>query len=119
MRLFRLVTAQLIDSGACKQVEIIKTFGVPRISVSRSLRKLRSAGIDGFIRQRRGRRGGTVLTTEVLFEAQQLLNEGYPRREVANELGVRPDTLRKAINSGRLNEPKKKDWRLATSRHEL
>lgn len=60
-----------------------------------------------------------MLTAEVLSEAQQLLNDGYQRREVANELGVRPDTLRKAINSGRLSEPKKKDCRLPTSRHEL
>ena len=107
IRLFRLVTAQLIDSGACKQIEIIKTFGVARSSVSRSLVKLRGEGIEGFMRPRRGRRGGTVFTPEMLAEAQQLLTEGHPRWEVASELEIRSDTLRKAITSGRLKEPKR------------
>jgi len=107
IRQFRLVTAQLIESGACKQIEIIKAFGVPRSSVARSLRKLRSQGIDGFIRARKGRRKGRVFTPDLLSEAQQLLDEGCGRREVATELAVDYDTLRKAISSGRLFERKR------------
>ena len=110
VRLFRLVTAQLINSGSCTQIEIINTFGVPRSSVSRSINKLRTEGIEGFMQRRQsgGRGRGTVFTTKVLSEAQQLLDEGYARREVSDELGVRQDTLRKAITSGRLVEPEKR-----------
>ena len=60
------------------------------------------------MRPRQGRRGGTVFTAKVLSEAQQLLNDGYGRRDVANELGVLQDTLRKAITSGRLIEAEKR-----------
>ena len=34
-----------------------------------------------------------------------MLNHGRGRREVADELGIKYDTLRKAINQGRLHEP--------------
>ena len=50
-------------------------------------------------------RGATVLTTEVAAEAQRLLSAGRSRHEVADELAVKYDTLRKAIQQGRLQEP--------------
>ena len=43
-RMFRLTTSQLIDSGACRQVDVVRIFGVSRSSVIRSLNKLRSGG---------------------------------------------------------------------------
>ncbi len=76
--------------------------------MTRSVRKLRIEGLEGFIQPRQGRRGGTVFTPEVLSLAQQLLNDRYGRRDVADELGIRQDTLRKAINSGRLIELEKR-----------
>jgi hypothetical protein len=108
VRLFRLVTAQLIESGACKQIDIIRTLGVARSSVAWSLKKLCTKGIEGFMRPRKGRRGGAVFISKVLSEAQDLLNDRYARREVADELGIHLDTLRKAITSGRLTEPEKR-----------
>src|SRR5690606_23684440 len=37
--------------------------------------------------------------------AQERLHRGESRREVAEQLGLNPDTLRKAISQGRLSEP--------------
>ena len=103
-RMFRLITSQLIDSGACRTVDVIRTFGVSKSCVIRSLNKLRSGGPEAFFVQRRGRRGGKVLTCEVVLKAQRLLDEGYTRSDAAQELGVKYDTFRKAINDGRLIE---------------
>ena len=103
-RMFRLITSQLIDSGACRQADVIRAFGVSKSSVIRSLNKLRSGGPEAFFVQRRGRRGGKVLTSEVLEKAQRLLDQGYRRSDAAQELGVNNDTFRKAINDGRLME---------------
>jgi len=50
-------------------------------------------------------RGATVLTATVTADAQRLLSAGRSRHEVAEELGVKYDTLRKAIQQGRLQEP--------------
>jgi hypothetical protein len=108
-RMFRLVTAQLIDSGACRLVDILRSFGASKSSVIRSLRKLRSEGPEGFFKARRGRRGGSVLTSEVLRNAQDLLQQGCSRRDTADDLGVRYDTLLKAIKDGRLQEGERQE----------
>ena len=99
-----VVTSQLIDSGACRQVDIIRTFGVSKSSVIRSVNKLRGEGPEAFFVKHRGRRGGKVLTAEVLEKAQRLLDQGYTRNDAVQELGVKYDTFRKAINDGRLIE---------------
>ena len=48
------------------------------------------------------RRGPAVLTTEVLESAQALFDEGLEASAVAEQLGVKRDTLAKAIRAGRL-----------------
>lgn len=103
-RSFRMFTAQLIDRGTCRLAEILRTFGVSKNSVLRSVKKYRQEGIEGFFAPRRGR-GPTVMTAEVTAQAQDLLQRGRARKEVAEELGLRYDTLRKAIEAGRLVEP--------------
>ena len=109
LALFRLTTAQLIDSGACRQADFIKTFGVSKSSVIRAQKKYREGGSKAFFKQRRtSKKKGTVLTPEVLEQAQSFLNEGLSRKETAEKIHVKPDTLRKAINDGRLQELKKK-----------
>jgi len=109
LALFRLTIAQLIDSGACRQVDIIKAFGVSKSSVIRAQKKYREGGSKAFFRQRSAfKKKGTVLTPEVLEQAQSYLNEGLSRKETAKKINIKPDTLRKAINDGRLQEPKKK-----------
>ena len=103
-RSFCMFTAQLICQGACRQIDIIRAFGVSANSVRRSVDKYEQEGISGFFQPRKAR-GPTVMTDEVITQAQQLLSQGCSRREVADQLAVRYDTLRKAINQGRLHEP--------------
>ncbi len=103
-RSFRMFTAQLVCQGACRQVDILRAFGVSANSVRRSVDKYRQEGAAGFYGARQAR-GPTVMTDEVIAQAQHLLSQGCSRREVADQLTVRYDTLRKAINQGRLHEP--------------
>jgi transposase len=105
-RMFRMTTSQMIASGTCRAVDIQRTFGVSKSSVIRGLKKLRSEGAEAFFVRRQGRRGGKVFTVQVLEQAQGLLNNGYSRKDAATELGIKYDTFRKAINDGRLIEPK-------------
>ena len=101
---FLMFTAQLCVQGACSQAQIMRAFGVSKNSVLRSVAKYRQEGIDGFYRPRKGR-GPSVMRDEVAVRAQGLLDSGYTRKEVAEELNIKYDTLGKAINSGRLQEP--------------
>lgn len=106
-KLFRLHTAQLINAGACRSIDIIRTFGVSKSSVMRSLRQLREKGADSFFEPRATRKGGSIFTAEVLQQAQLYLDQGMTPNEAANELDIITDTFRKAISDGRL----KKVWR--------
>ena len=114
LQMYRMVTAQLIESGACRQVDILKTFGVSKSSVDRSQRKLREGGTEAFFKPRQGRKGGSILTPSVLEKAQAMLNQGRSRGDISNDLNVKSDTLRKAISDGRLYESEQRG--LATTK---
>jgi hypothetical protein len=103
-RAFRMFTAQLICQGACRQKDVVRTFGVSKNSVIRSVNRYRAGGVAAFYTPRTPR-GASVITPEVVAQAQQLLGAGRSPRQVASELGLKPDTLRKAIQQGRLIRP--------------
>ena len=108
LREFKILTSQLIVNGHCKNCEIVKAFGVSEISVKRSVKKLRTEGIAGFYKQRNTRKGGTVLTPEVIAECQAMLDDNKSRKDIALSLSLKINTLSKAIQSGKLIEHKKK-----------
>jgi transposase len=107
---FRMITAQFFINGNAKQAEISRAFGITLISVKRAVKRYREKGVAGFY-EAPNRRGAAVLTAEVLTEAQGLLDEGFETSAVAEQLGVKRDTLAKAIRAGRLRKPeKKRQW---------
>jgi hypothetical protein len=99
-----MFTAQLICQGACRQVDIVRAFGITKNSVIRSVAKYQAGGVQAFYTPR-ATRGASVRTPEVTARAQQFLGAGRSRNEVAERLGLQRDTLRKAIQQGRLIEP--------------
>jgi transposase len=103
-RSFGMFTCQLIRQGARRQAYIVRSIGVPANSVKRSVKTFREEGIDAFYRARRAR-GPTVLKPDLARQAQERLYRGHSRRQVAQQVGIKPETLRKAINQGRLFEP--------------
>jgi transposase len=113
---FRMYTAQLVCQGICKQADIIKTFGVSKNSVKRAVSKYRQGGPEAFFTARKTRRGGSVVTEAIIEQAQQLLSLGNDRGQVAEQLGIKPDTLRKAINQGRVVEPPKTPNKIASDK---
>ncbi|MDT8400040.1 MAG: hypothetical protein RQ899_15675, partial [Pseudomonadales bacterium] len=66
----------------------------------------REKGAAGFFEPPQ-RRGAAVLTPNVLQKVQAMLDNEYAVSEIAQELGLKADTLRKAISSGKLHKPKK------------
>jgi transposase-like protein len=107
IRTFRMITAQFCINGSAKQADIARAFGVTLISVKRAVKRYREQGVSGFYEEPR-RRGPAVLTAEVLYEAQHRFDEGVAISEVAEQLGVKRDTLAKAVRAGRLHKPRKK-----------
>ena len=107
MKSFRMFISQLVVNGSCRQVDIVRAFGISVISMKRWVKKYREEGPQAFFQTPR-RRGSHVLTPEVLKQSQERLSQGVNRSEVARQLHVKLDTLSKAIRSGRLVEPEKK-----------
>jgi len=104
---FRMITAQFFINGNATQAEIMRAFGVSKISLKRAVKRYREEGPKGFYQPQK-RRGPAVLTPAVLSEAQQLLDEGFEPSQVADRLGIKRDTFSKAIRAGRLHRPVKK-----------
>ena len=104
---FRMITAQFCINGNAKQADISRAFGITLISVKRAVKRYRQRGPAGFYEAPR-RRGPAVLTEVVLKQAQERLDEGWETAVVAEQLGVKRDTLAKAISAGRLHKPAKK-----------
>jgi transposase len=104
---FRLITSQLIDSGAARQVDIVDAFGVPLATVKRYLKLLRTHGSKAFFAAPK-RRSEAVLKEEVRRAVEALLREGRSVPEVAKATGIRANTLHKAIRAGRLPASQKK-----------
>ena len=105
---FRFITSQLYINGNCKQSEIVKAFGVSPISVKRYVKKYREEGLESFFVKPQPKRKPRVLTEDVKNKAQELLDEGNSRKEVAEKLHLKVNTLSKAIKAGKLIEKKTK-----------
>jgi hypothetical protein len=104
---FRLFTSSLCDSGQCKLVDIERAFSVSAISVKRALKQYRTEGTKSFFVSRRPKNQPRVFTQERLREVQQLLDEGLSPPQIEDKLQVKADTIRAAIEDGRLRRPQK------------
>ena len=104
LRTFRMITSQFVVNGNARQCEIARAFGIPMVSVKRAVRRYRERGPAGFYAARRGRRGPTVLTAEVIEKLEGMLEAGVERAVAARELGLKPDTVAKAMRAGRVGK---------------
>ncbi len=107
---FKMITAQFYLNGYVKQMDIVRAFGVTPISVKRAVKRFQDEGPQGFYTEK-NTRGATVLTPDVLKQAQQLLDNGVESYEVADQLSIKRDTLSKAIRAKRLHKTVKKNRR--------
>jgi transposase-like protein len=94
-------------NGSATQAELARAFGVSGISIKRAVKLYREEGINGFYAPRT-KRGATVLTPTVLSDIQTRLNEGKSISDIAEDLGLKKNTLSKAAQEGRLKIPSKK-----------
>lgn len=104
---FLMIISQFYVNGNATQAELCRAFGIPAITVKRAVKKYRTQGASGFYKPR-NRRGAKILTAEVLTQAQALFNQGEEVSEVAKTLGIKKNTLNKAVLDGRLHKPVKK-----------
>jgi transposase len=105
---FRMITSQFCVSGYAKQSDITRAFGVTKISVKRSVKLYREKGTKGFFAPR-VTRGAAVLVDGVVEQVEEQLAGGASVAEVAETLGLKRNTVEKAIREGRIRAPVKKN----------
>jgi|SRR6516162_10275284 len=113
---FRMITSQFCVTGHVKQSDIIRAFGVTSISVKRSVKIYREKGPKGFYAPR-VTRGPAVLVEDVVSEIEGRLAGGATPAEVAKTLGMKLNTIQKAMREGRIRAAVKKiPWRCRSNR---
>jgi len=90
--------------GVITQAEAARAFGITPTSVKRAVKLYHKSGVRGFFASRRTR-GAAVLTPPVVRRAQELLDQRCALSDVADELGLKRNTVAKALADGRLRVP--------------
>ena len=75
--------------------------------MKRSLKQYRLDGPQSFFVSKRPAVVPQVLQGEMLAQVQALLDAGHPPRAIEDRLKVKADTIRNAIEDGRLHRSKK------------
>jgi transposase-like protein len=104
---FKMYMAQFVEVGHVKQADVCRAFGIPKITMLRAADLYRKEGHRGFYKERT-KRGPSVMTSEVIKEAQRRLDEGEESSIIANDMNIKLVTFKKAISDGRLRIPSKK-----------
>ena len=113
IRSHRLIMAQLYINGTAKQTELSKAFGINVIVIKRAAALYRDKGVSGFFEEKR-RGGPQILIPSVLEIIQAKLNEGIHVLVIAEEIKIKLDTIKKAIQDGRLKRPSKQSNDMVT-----
>lgn len=113
IRTFRLIMAQLYINGTAKQTELSQAFGINVIVIKRAVALYRNKGASGFFETKK-RGGSQILTHSVLEIIQAKLNEGIHVSDIAEEVKIKIDTIKKAIQDGRLKRPSKQSNNMVT-----
>jgi transposase len=101
---FRLAVSLLAETCNVKQIRISQVFGISYIFVKRCVKISRKQGPKGFFQDIKGR-SPHILTEKVVNKAQKLLDNGLNCNQVAEQLKIKPATVRKAIQQGKLHRP--------------
>lgn len=100
---FRATVSHFCHSKVATQAEVVKAFGVTPNCLRRGVKLYARHGHPGFYEPRRTR-GAAVLTPPILAHAQELLDQRMEAASVADQLGLKRNTLAKAIRDGRLRQ---------------
>jgi transposase len=93
----RLAAVQLVRLRAAAQGQVAAAFGVDPATVWRWDRSLAAAGVAGLVPARRGPKGASKLTGEVIRRIVELDAAGTTLRQIAAATGVSTFTVRKAL----------------------
>lgn len=108
---FRMIVSQLYVNGTVQQANLTRAFQIQPLALKRWVKRYRADGARAFFQSRHGGSKPKILTPEVRARVQDRLDQGQSLSEIAAELALNYDVLRKAVADGRLKRPVKKKTR--------
>jgi len=105
---FRMIVSQLYVNGSVRQANLTRAFQIKPLALKRWVKRYRAGGARAFFQPRSRGSQPKVLTPQMLVRVQSRLDEGRTLSQIAAELGLKYDVLRKAVGDGRLHKPLKK-----------
>jgi transposase len=104
LKSFRYTTAKLVVLGLCRQVDIVKSFGVSEDSVIRSVKLYKEKGVQGFFEED-GRHGKChKMLPDRLERIQNMLDKGMSNYSIAKKEKIAEGTIRYALQQGYLKK---------------
>ena len=105
---FRMIVSQLYVNGTVGQANLTRAFQIKPLALKRWVKRYRANGARAFFQSRPRGSKPKVLTPEVRARVQERLDQGRSLSQIAAELALNYDVLRKAVSDGRLKKPAKK-----------
>jgi len=103
-KLYRFITANLVETDLCLPSEIAKVLGVSARSIQFNAKALREKGSDWFLKRKETRGTCNKFTTESFQQAQEMLTAGKSNCEIARFLNVSECSIRYHIRKGTLKK---------------
>jgi transposase-like protein len=93
----RMVAVRLWQLKAAAVAEIATAFGIQEDTLWRWNRALKDQGITALISQKRGPKGGSKLTNELIARIHQLKKTGLANTRIGKQVGVSEFSVRRAL----------------------
>ena len=87
----------LVDQGWANQVEVARTFNCSARTVRRNQRRFEESGLSALAQPRGYPRGRPRVSGSRRHLVQQLKSKGYSQREIARQIGVGENAIRKLL----------------------
>lgn len=97
---------QLVESGLANQQEVAAAFGCSRLTIYRSQKKFEEGGVADLIPKKTGPKGGHKINDLKAGRIIALKKKGLTYVGIASRLGLKEDTVRKALKRLGWSEPK-------------
>jgi transposase len=101
---FRYITSKFVVLGLCRQVDIIKCFGVSESSVIQNVKKYREKGEDGFFGEDYRRGKCHKMLPDRIERIQKMIDSGLSNNRIAKKEKISEGTIRYAIQQGYLKK---------------
>ncbi|MGH9304544.1 MAG: putative transposase [Acidimicrobiales bacterium] len=102
----RLAAVQLVHSKAARQRQVAAAFSVNEDTIMLWRNAYLASGVEGLIGLRRGPKGPSKLTSEMIKEIGGLRTNGLSLAQVAERVGLSTHTVRRAIAGTVTSSPK-------------